>query len=132
MEIKKGMKFKAAADSETPDMEFEVIETGLTVDGFNGCKISFSDGETMPTFEITRAYLGYEYNFSKEWYAKAVLDVGDPEAGKHQMAAFLKNAYFQYEKNNFTASFGLTAPEAKIDIAILNEFFFRRLFSTSS
>ena len=46
MEIKKGMKFKAAADSETPDMEFEVIETGLTVDGFNGCKSIFSDGET--------------------------------------------------------------------------------------
>lgn len=66
-----------------------------------------SDGETMPEFEITRAYLGYEYNFSKEWYAKVVLDVGNPKAGGHEMAAYLKNAYMQYKKDKFTASFGM-------------------------
>lgn len=74
---------------------------------FTNFHSDFSDGETMPYFEITRAYLGYEYQFSKQWYAKTVLDVGDPEAGKHQMAAFLKNAYFEYTNNKFSASFGL-------------------------
>lgn len=74
---------------------------------FTNFHTSFSDGETMPAFEITRTYLGYEYNFSKELYAKVVLDVGNPEAGKLEMTAYLKNAYFQYKKNNFTASFGL-------------------------
>ena len=69
----------------------------------------FIDGETYPAYEITRAYLGYEYNFSKTWYAKTVLDVGNPESGKLQMTAYLKNAYLQYSKSNFTASFGLVA-----------------------
>jgi len=74
---------------------------------FTNFNTAFSDGETTPTFEITRAYLGYEYHFSKQWYAKTVLDVGDPEAGKHHMAAFLKNAYMEYENGKFAASFGL-------------------------
>ncbi len=74
---------------------------------FTNFNSAFSDGETLPAFEITRAYLGYEYNFSKQWYAKVVLDVGDPEAGKHQLAAFLKNAYMEYTNNSFTASFGM-------------------------
>lgn len=74
---------------------------------FTNFHSDFTDGETMPSFEITRAYLGYEYNFSKQWYAKTVLDVGDPEAGKHEMAAFLKNAYMEYENGKFSASFGL-------------------------
>ena len=74
---------------------------------FTNYHTSFSDGETMPAFEITRAYLGYEYNFSKEWYAKVIMDVGNPKAGSHEMAAYLKNAYMQYKKDKFTASFGM-------------------------
>lgn len=74
---------------------------------FTNFNTSFSDGESTKSFEITRAYLGYEYNFSKEWYAKLVLDVGDPKVGGLQMTAYLKNAYAQYKKNNFTASFGM-------------------------
>lgn len=74
---------------------------------FTNFNTAFTDGETHPTFEITRAYLGYEYNFSKELYAKIILDVGDPKAGGLQMTAFLKNAYVEYSKNNFSASFGM-------------------------
>ena len=44
MKIENGMIFKAPKDSETPDMEIEVIETGITVEGLNGCKIRFTDG----------------------------------------------------------------------------------------
>ena len=51
--------------------------------------------------------MGYEYNFSTEWYGKVVLDVGNPGAGKHEMAAFLKNAYMEYEKDKLAVSFGL-------------------------
>ncbi|HPF50361.1 MAG TPA: hypothetical protein PK335_02245 [Draconibacterium sp.] len=74
---------------------------------FTNFNTSFSDGESTKSFEITRAYLGYEYNFSPEWYAKLVLDIGDPKAGGLQMTAFLKNAYVQYKKSNLTASFGM-------------------------
>ncbi len=74
---------------------------------FTNFNTAFADGETHPTFEITRAYLGYEYNFSKELYAKITLDVGDPKVGGLQMTAYLKNAYVEYNKNNFSASFGM-------------------------
>lgn len=82
---------------------------------FTNFNTTFSDGVTTPSFEITRAYLGYEYHFSKQWYAKTVLDVGDPKisadgiklSSGFQMTAFLKNAYMEYENGNFTASFGL-------------------------
>jgi hypothetical protein len=74
---------------------------------FTNFNSGFTDGETTKSFEITRAYLGYEYNFSKEFYAKLVLDVGDPKVGGLQMTAYLKNAYVQYKKSNLTASFGM-------------------------
>ncbi|MBK6282184.1 MAG: hypothetical protein IPF54_05525 [Draconibacterium sp.] len=74
---------------------------------FTNFNTAFTDGETHPNFEITRAYLGYEYNLSKEFYAKIILDVGDPKVGGLQMTAYLKNAYVEYSKNNLTASFGM-------------------------
>lgn len=70
-------------------------------------RTQFTDGETKPAFGITRAYLGYEYNFSKEFYAKVVLDVGDPKIGAFEHVAYLKNAYVQYKKGNFKAYFGM-------------------------
>jgi len=51
-------------------------------------------------FELVRGYLGYEYNFSPEWYAKINLDIGSPNDlspyaiknanGKNAMVALLK------------------------------------------
>ena len=76
---------------------------------FANFNTAFSDGETTKAFEITRAYLGYEYNFNKEWYAKVVFDVANPGVGGLQMTAFLKNAYAQYKNSGFTAQFGMIA-----------------------
>jgi hypothetical protein len=61
------------------------------------------------SFEITRAYLGYEYSFSKYFSSKVTLDVGDPGVGKLQMTAYVKNAFLQYKKNGFAARFGMFA-----------------------
>ncbi len=74
---------------------------------FSHFRTTFHDGETRPSFGITRAYLGYEYNFSKEWYAKVILDVGDPKVGNFNMTAYLKNAYINYKSGNFKAYFGM-------------------------
>lgn len=77
---------------------------------FTNFHTTSSDGETLTEFENTRAYLGYEYNFSKEFYAKVVFDVGDPnDGGNLQMTAFLKNAYVQYKKEKLNAYFGMIA-----------------------
>ncbi len=75
---------------------------------FSNFHTAISNGETMPEFENTRAYLGYEYNFSKEFYAKVVFDVGNPkDDGAYELAAFLKNAYLQYETGSFKTVFGM-------------------------
>ena len=99
-----GLLSVAYSQEKTDDFKPNGKPLALIFTNFN---TSFSDGETMKRFEITRAYLGYEYNFSKEFYAKLVLDVGDPKVGGLQMTAYLKNAYLQYKKNNFTASAGM-------------------------
>jgi hypothetical protein len=75
---------------------------------FTNFHTSFSDGETVPEFENTRAYLGYDYNFSQEFYAKVVFDVGNPKDGaSHELSAFLKNAYLQYSKGKLKVYFGM-------------------------
>lgn len=66
-----------------------------------------SEGENQTAFEITRAYLGYEYNFSRNFSAKINLDFGDPESGKFQHAAYLKYAYLNYSNRNFSIYFGM-------------------------
>ena len=41
-----GLKFKAAPDSETPDMEFKITRKGLKDDnGFPAVEITYADGE---------------------------------------------------------------------------------------
>lgn len=74
---------------------------------FSNFHTTFKDNENFSQFQIRRAYLGYEYNFSENWYGKLVLDVGNPGVGKLQATAFLKNAYFKYKKDKFSASFGM-------------------------
>lgn len=43
---------------------------------------SFSDGDNFNKFDVTRAYLGYAYDFSKRFRGKITYDVGNPGAGK--------------------------------------------------
>jgi len=68
---------------------------------------SFTQNQTNLAFEVTRAYLGYEYNFSKRLYGKINIDVGDPGVGKLQMTAYLKNAYLRYRTERFTLTAGM-------------------------
>ncbi len=74
---------------------------------FSNFHKDFADGNSFQAFEITRAYLGYQYTFSGEWDGYIVLDVGDPEAGDHQHAAYLKNAFVRYRKSNLSFLFGM-------------------------
>jgi hypothetical protein len=72
--------------------------------------ISSASGEDV-AFELTRAYLGYEYNISREFYAKINVDVGSPgdlpPNSKSRRYAYFKNAFLRYKKNQFRVDFGL-------------------------
>ena len=76
---------------------------------FTNFHTDFSEGSSRAAFDLTRAYLGYEHHFSREWYARVVFDAEDPRTGRHQFSAFLKNAYLQYSHDRFSAYFGMIA-----------------------
>lgn len=62
-------------------------------------------------FELVRGYIGYEYTFSPEFYAKINVDVGSPDDlsayAKARRYAYFKNAYLQYSHQQITVEFGL-------------------------
>ncbi|MDB4581995.1 porin [Draconibacterium sp.] len=62
-------------------------------------------------FELVRGYLGYEYNFSPNFYAKINLDIGSPEDlseyAKERRYAYFKNAYLRYTQDKVKVEFGL-------------------------
>ncbi len=98
------LQFTLTAQEKSEEFQPHGKPLALIFTNFN---TEFSNGKTHSAFEITRAYLGYEYQLSSAFYAKMILDFGNPKSGVFQMAAFLKNAYIEYSKNKFTASFGM-------------------------
>lgn len=68
---------------------------------------TFSDGESVSAFELTRVYLGYQYQFSENFSALANIDVADPGVGGLEMTAFVKNALLCYQTSNLDILFGL-------------------------
>jgi len=62
-------------------------------------------------FELVRGYLGYEYTFSPQFYAKINLDVGSPNDlspySKLRRYAYFKNAYLRFSHNKLQVEFGL-------------------------
>ncbi|MDP4240240.1 MAG: hypothetical protein Q8904_12290 [Bacteroidota bacterium] len=67
-----------------------------------------TNSKTDNAFEVSRAYFGYGYNFSKDFSGKVVFDVANsggltPSA----FSAFLKNAYAEYNHGIVKADFGM-------------------------
>lgn len=75
---------------------------------FTNFNSTTSNNLTLNKFEITRAYFGYNYNFSKEFSGRVVFDFVTPGN------VFIKYGYMQYEKNGLNIRFGLT-PNVQID-----------------
>lgn len=67
-----------------------------------------SNGTSNNAFELSRAYLGYGYNFSQDFSGKIVFDIANT-AGLNPSAftAFLKNAYAEYSHGMVKADLGL-------------------------
>ncbi len=68
---------------------------------------TWSGGDVNKVFQIQRAYLGYQRQFSEAISGRLILDVGDPSFGNFQMTAYLKNAFIQYRKDKFRAKIGM-------------------------
>ncbi len=74
---------------------------------FSNYHSTFSDGTSNSAFELDRAYLGYDFNLSENFSGKINFDIGNPGVGKLEMTAYIKNAYLNYTKNNFSVMFGM-------------------------
>ena len=62
---------------------------------------NFSNSGGLSKFEITRAYFGYDYNFSTLFTGRLVFDFVTPGN------VFIKYGYMQYEKNGLNIRSGL-------------------------
>jgi hypothetical protein len=74
---------------------------------FSNVNYTFNKEASNKAFELTRAYLGYEYSFSKNITSRLNLDIGDPGVGQFHMTAFIKNAFVQYKNKDLSARFGV-------------------------
>jgi len=106
----------------TGNLIFAGEEEGFKPHGSPFAKVFFNyhteltDSNTISTFQITRAYLGYKYKLSEEFSTKINIDVGNPKvnigdslSGKtsQQITAFLKVASVTYKSGNLKLSAGL-------------------------
>ncbi len=74
---------------------------------FTNFHSDFYEDDNSSAFEITRGYFGYKYDLSKNFSTKICLDIGNPEIGKYEQIAYLKNALLSYKANKLTVNFGL-------------------------
>jgi hypothetical protein len=58
-------------------------------------------------FELTRAFFGYDYFFSKNISSRVNLDLADPGAGNLDMTVVIRNAFVQYKGTAFSARIGM-------------------------
>jgi len=74
---------------------------------FTSFNSTFADGENHNKFDLTRAYFGYNYNFSKSLSGRVTLDVADPTVGKLQFTGMLKFAYLRFQTDKWTITGGV-------------------------
>jgi len=83
---------------------------------FTNAHLTSYDGEINYAFDLTRAYLGYGYKFTKNLSGKLNIDVGSPDVSigdslegetSLQLTAYLKTAALSYKKRKLGVDFGL-------------------------
>jgi hypothetical protein len=74
---------------------------------FSNIHSDFNKNGSNQAFELTRVYLGYEYNFSRSLSTRVNIDAADPKAGELQLTAYIKNAFLQYRSDKFSARMGM-------------------------
>jgi hypothetical protein len=82
--------------------------SSITSGSYTNTKGANVSSATNNTFELSRAYFGYAYNFSPDFSAKVLFDVANSStATPSNFDAYIKNAYVEYHDNLFTVDFGM-------------------------
>jgi hypothetical protein len=79
---------------------------------FTDIHTTFSGGDKISGFEITRSYLGFDYFFSKTIMSRVMFDgMTQTVNGKTMSIGYLRNAYLQYDNGRLTLRGGLVGVE---------------------
>lgn len=102
-----------AGTNETGNDEFKAGGKPLATI-FTDFKYSTHDGKSNAAFEISRAYLGYAYNFSKDFSGKVVFDITSSNPGSYPSAysVYVKNAFAEYSHDILKLDFGMIGTSA--------------------
>jgi hypothetical protein len=74
---------------------------------FTSFGTTVSGGENHTSFDLGRAYLGYNYNFTEKLSGRIVYDVADQSIAKYKFTGLLKFAYLKYQTDRWTISGGM-------------------------
>lgn len=74
---------------------------------FTSLNTTFTDGENHTRFDLTRAYFGYSYNFTKTLSARVVYDAASPSPGKPNYSGMLKFAFLRYKTDKLSVTGGM-------------------------
>ncbi len=74
---------------------------------FTSLNSTFTDGENHTKFDLTRAYFGYSYNFSKNFSGRVVYDAASPSPGKPNFSGMLKFGYLKYQNERLSVTAGM-------------------------
>ncbi|MDX9946290.1 MAG: hypothetical protein RBS38_02920 [Bacteroidales bacterium] len=74
---------------------------------FTSLNTTFTEGENHTKFDLTRAYFGYSYNFSKTFSARVVYDAASPSPGKPNYSGMLKFAFLRYKTGKLSVTGGM-------------------------
>lgn len=59
-------------------------------------------------FDITRAFLGYNYKFAPKWEGQVILDGASGRTSSGSLEIYLRNAFVSYKDKGFVVNIGLT------------------------
>lgn len=76
--------------------------------GFINYHTGFGEVNDIRGFDIERAFLGYEYNFAKNFSARVVIDGASGKSSSGALEVYLRNALVTWKDKGFTVNLGLT------------------------
>ena len=100
-----------AQDANQPSEEFKPSGKPVVLI-FSNIHNTFSDGKNLTSFEVTRAFFGYDYSFSKKFSARILYDATAQTVNSTLiMQGYLRNIYLQYDNGKVTLRGGIITPE---------------------
>lgn len=74
---------------------------------FSNFNTEYSNGATRSAFELERAYLGYQYQFTENLSSRVLFDITVPKDANSEFTLHVKNAFVSYRENQLELTFGM-------------------------